>query len=408
MKPRVISLLLAIAAVSVCSWCAAAEAAEKSGAAPTAPTKSATAIVDKTKAMQALPGFFPLYWDERKGELWLEIARFEQEFIYFTSLPGGLGSNDIGLDRGQLGQERLVRFTRSGNKVLLVQPNLAFRATTNDERERRAVEDSFATSVLAGFTVDAEQDGRVLVNATEFFLRDGHDVIGALKRTKQGTFALDAKRSAFVLPRTKNFPRNTEVEVMLTFGGTDPGEFVRDVTPHPNAITVRERHSFVQLPEPGFVPRAFDPRAGYFSMSYADYAVPISEPIQRRFITRHRLEKKDPAAARSEPIKPIVYYLDPGTPEPIRSALLEGARWWSEAFEAAGFINAYRVELLPPDADMQDVRYNTIQWVHRATRGWSYGGSVADPRTGEIIKGQRAKSSRATSHSARCASGTTS
>lgn len=374
---RTIFLRLSAALMAV-----AAVAAEKS-ASPAAPAT----LAEKTKTLRALPGFLPLYWDEKKGELWLEIPQLEQEFIYFTSLPAGVGSNDIGLDRGQIGQERIVRFSRSGNKVLLVQPNQAFRANTADERERRAVEESFAVSVLAGFMVEAEEAGRVLVNATDFFLRDAHDVIGTLKRTKQGTFALDPKRSAFFAPRTKNFPRNTEVEVTLTFAGSEPGEFVRDVVPDPRAVTVRTRHSFVQLPEPGYVPRAFDPRAGMLPLSYADYAVPIAEPIVRRLAIRHRLEKKDPAAARSEAVRPIVFYLDPGTPEPIRGALLDGARWWAEAFEAAGFVNAYRVEMLPPDADMQDVRYNTIQWVHRATRGWSYGASVTDPRTGEIIKG---------------------
>ncbi|HEY0945979.1 MAG TPA: zinc-dependent metalloprotease [Opitutaceae bacterium] len=349
--------------------------------------KPEAAITEKTREMKALPGFFPLYWDEAKGELWLEIPRLEEDFIYFTSLPGGLGSNDVGLDRGQLGQERLVRFTRSGNKVLLVQRNLAFRATSPDEREQRAVEDAFATSVLAGFTIAAEEGGRLLVNATDFAMRDAHDVAGRLKQTRQGTFTLDPKRSALFLPRTRSFPRNTEIESMLTFAGTEPGEWVQDVTPDPKSVTVRLRQSFVQLPEPGYVPRVFDPRAGYFPMRYADYGVPIAESVERRFITRHRLEKKNPLAARSEVVKPIVYYLDPGTPEPIRSALLEGARWWSEAFEAAGFLNAFRVELLPPDGDMQDVRYNTIQWVHRATRGWSYGSSIIDPRTGEILKG---------------------
>lgn len=361
---------------------ALAATASESGAAPAPAT-----IAQKTRAMQAMPGFFPLYWDEARGDLWLEIPRFEEDFIYFTSLPGGLGSNDVGLDRGQLGETRLVRFVRSGRKVLLVQRNVDFRATTSDELERRAVEDSFASSVLAGFTVEAEQDGRVLVSANDFALRDGHDVIGALKRTQQGTFTLDAKRSALALPRTKSFPRNTEIEAILTFGGNEPGQWVRDVTPDPKSITVRVRHSFVQLPEPGYVPRAFDPRAGYFAMRYADYGMPIGESLVQRHIVRHRLEKKDPSAARSEVVKPIVYHLDPGTPEPIRTALLEGGRWWAQAFEAAGLINAFRVELLPPGADMQDVRYHTIQWVHRATRGWSYGSRIADPRTGEIIKG---------------------
>ncbi len=376
----VLAVFVALVALSSC-------AVAPSTVAPDAAAKSGGAIAAKVKSFAAKPGFFPLYWDEKKGELWLELPRLEQEFVYFTSLPGGVGSNDIGLDRGQLGQERLVKFIRSGNKVLLVQPNLAFRATTSDELERRAVADSFANSVLAGFTVEAEDSGRLLVNATEFFLRDAHDVIGALKSTKQGSYSLDPKRSAFHLERTKSFPRNTEVEVMLTFAGSEPGQFVRDVTPDPKSITVRERHSFLQLPEPGYVPRVFDPRAGYFPMSYADYGVPIADSVVRRFIYRHRLEKKNPTAARSEAVNPIIYYLDPGTPEPIRGALLDGARWWSEAFEAAGFVNAFRVELLPAGADMQDVRYHTIQWVHRATRGWSYGASVTDPRTGEIIKG---------------------
>lgn len=383
MKPALLACLFITAVFTPVAVSAAALPA----ASDTAEAKPPGTIRAKTRAMTALAGFFPLYWDERKGELWLEIPKFDQEFIYFTSLPGGLGSNDIGLDRGQLGPERLVRFTRSGNKVLLVQPNLAFRASAPDERERRAVEDSFATSVLAGFTIEAEEDGRVLVNATEFALRDAHDVIGRLKRARQGTFTLDTKRSAVFLPRTRSFPRNTEIEVTQTFAGAEPGPWVQDVTPDPRSITVRLRQSFVQLPEPGYVPRPFDPRAGYGALRYVDYSVPIAEPTAQRFLMRHRLVKKDPAAPRSEPVQPIVYYLDPGTPEPIRSALLDGARWWSEAFEAAGFVNAYRVELLPPEADMQDVRYNTIQWVHRATRGWSYGASVIDPRTGEIIKG---------------------
>lgn len=345
------------------------------------------AYAQRVEKLEALPGFMPLFWDAKTGRLWLEIHAFDTDFLYVSSLPGGLGSNDVGLDRGQLGQERVVRFYRSGPRVLLVQPNLAYRANTADPAERQAVADSFASSVLAGFDIAAEENGRVLVDATDFFLRDAHDVVGTLKETKQGAFSLDLKRSAFFLPRTKGFPANTEVEVILTFAGNEPGDFVRSVTPEPRAITIRQHHSLIQLPDAGYQPRAFDPRAGYFPYSYADYATPIGESLVRRFITRHRLIKKDPSAERSEPVRPIVYYLDPGTPEPVRSALLDGARWWNQAFEAAGFINAFRVELLPIDADPMDVRYNVINWVHRSTRGWSYGASVIDPRTGEIIKG---------------------
>lgn len=336
-----------------------------------------------------LPGFLPLIQDEKAGKLWLEIEpeRFDTDLLYRVSLPAGLGSNDIGLDRGQLGPQQVVRFLRSGPRVLLVARNLAFRAEEGSAAERRAVEDSFARSVLFGFDVAGEEAGRVRVDATAFFLRDAHGVVGALERSGQGTFALDPSRCAFAPGGTRNFPLNTEVEVILTFTGTSAGPWVRAIAPDPTALTVRERHSFVQLPGPGYVPRAFDPRSGYYPTSYADYSTPIGEPLERRFLTRHRLVKKDADAAVSEPVEPIVYYLDPATPEPVRGALLDGARWWSQAFEAAGFANAFRVELLPEDADPLDLRYNVIEWVHRATRGWSYGETVTDPRTGEILKG---------------------
>jgi hypothetical protein len=351
------------------------------------PGKTPT-IAEKTAGTERLPGYFPIYWDAKVGKIWLEIERWSSEFLYLESLPAGIGSNDIGLDRGQLGAGRIVRFERSGPKVLLIAGNYRFRATSDNPDERRAVAEAFAESSLWGFDVAAEDGARVLVDATAFLLRDAHDVIGTLRRTNQGAFRLDPTRCAFYLPRTKNFPKNTEVEVTLTFAGDDPGGYVRQVVPAPQSITVREHHSFVELPPPGYQPRAFDPRAGFFGISYMDFATPVSEPIEKRFIARHRLAKKDPAAAMGEPVQPIVYYLDRGTPEPIRSALLEGARWWNQAFEAAGYKDAFRVELMPEGADAMDIRYNVIQWVHRATRGWSYGASVVDPRTGEIIKAQ--------------------
>jgi Met-zincin/Domain of unknown function (DUF5117) len=344
-------------------------------------------IAEKTAGAQKLPGYFNLYWDAKQGKLWLEIDKWSTEFLYQSGLPAGIGSNDIGLDRGQLGATRIVRFERSGPKVLLIQENLDYRALSNDPDERRAVHDSFAESALWGFTVAAEEKDHALVDATDFFLRDVHGIPATLRRVKQGAYHLDASRCAIYLPQTKNFPLNTEVEATLTFAGEEPGRWIRDVTPSPESITVREHHSFVQLPPPGYKPRAYDPRANFFGIGYMDYATPISEPIVKRFIARHRLEKKDPRAAVSEPVQPIVYYLDRGAPEPIRSALLEGARWWNQAFEATGYKNAFRVELMPEGADSMDLRYNVIQWVHRATRGWSYGAGVIDPRTGEIIKG---------------------
>jgi hypothetical protein len=338
--------------------------------------------------MEKFPGFVPFYWDAKAGKVWLEIDKWNTEFLYVESLPAGIGSNDIGLDRGQLGRSSIVRFDRSGPRVLLVAPNYNFRAITSNPDERLAVKDAFAESTLWGFEVAAEDGNRVLVDATSFFLRDVHQVTNTLQRGQQGSYRLDPTRSAFYLPNTKNFPQNTEVETTLTFTGDPTGQYVREVVPVPEAITVRERHSFVQLPPPGYKPRVYDPRAGYYGIDYMDFATPIEDPITKRFISRHRLEKKDPTARVSEAVKPIVYYVDRGAPEPVRSALLEGARWWNQAFEAIGYKDAFRVELMPPEVDPMDVRYNVIQWVHRSTRGWSYGNSLVDPRTGEIIQGR--------------------
>ena len=346
-------------------------------------------IADKTADMERMDGLLPIYWDAQTGKLWLEIPDLGAELLYVVALPSGLGSNDVGLDRGQLGGERVVRFERIGPKVLLVAPNLRYRADTNNPDEAQAVEDAFAPAVVWGFTAGAETGGRVLVDATDFVVRDAHGVIDRLKATNQGTFRLDASRSAVHRAMTKAFPKNVELEAWLTFTSDDPGGYVRSVAADPAAVTLRVRHSFVALPEPGYVPRPFHPRSGYFPTTYDDYAVPIGEDLTQRFVTRHRLQCAGPPDADGlcTPVEPIVYYLDRGTPEPVRSALLDGARWWADAFTAAGFRDAFRVEMMPHDADPLDVRYNVIQWVHRSTRGWSYGASVTDPRTGEILKG---------------------
>ncbi|HTG16285.1 MAG TPA: DUF5117 domain-containing protein, partial [Blastocatellia bacterium] len=345
-------------------------------------------ISARTSGLQKMDGFIPLYWDAAGGKLLMEISRFNTEFLYQVSLPTGVGSNPIGLDRGQLGGTHVVFFERIGPKVFLVQPNYRYRAISSDAAERRAVEESFARSVLWGFKVEAADGDRVLVDASGFFLRDTHGVIERLRQARQGSYRLDETRSAIYLPRTKVFQKNTEVETLLTVASeAEAGPLVRQVTPSPQSITVREHHSLVELPGDGYKPRSLDPRVGVSGIEFYDYASAITEPVEKRWISRHRLQKKDPGAAVSEPVKPIVYYVDNGTPEPIRSALLEGASWWNEAFEAAGFKNAFQVKVLPDDADPMDLRYNMINWVHRSTRGWSYGGSVTDPRTGEIIKG---------------------
>jgi hypothetical protein len=351
--------------------------------------QSLPSVEAKTKDLRKHEGFFNFYWDENAGKIFLEVDKPDTEILYVTSLPAGLGSNDIGLDRGLLGGERIVKFSRIGRKVLMIQPNYSYRAVTNDVAEKRAVEQSFAQSVLWGFTVEAETGNHYLIDATEFLLRDAMQVVNRIRSSQQGNYSLDKSRSAFYLPRTKNFPQNTEFETTLTFINTDgnTGNYVNAVTPSPEAITVRIHHSLVQLPDNDYKPRIFDPRSSFIPVSYYDYSTPVSEPAEKFFIMRHRLKKKDPAAVVSEAVKPIVYYLDNGTPEPIRSALLEGAGWWNQAFEAAGYKNAFQVKILPEDADPMDVRYNVINWVHRSTRGWSYGASVTDPRTGEIIKG---------------------
>ncbi len=344
-------------------------------------------IAAKTEGMEKMPGFIPLYWDAKAGKIWLEIGRFDEDLLHYVSLPAGMGQNDLGLNRGDLGPSRVVRFQRIGPRILVHEPNYSFRAVSDDPLERKSVEDGFPASVIWGFQVAAETGGVVLVDATEFFIRDAHGVIGALRRAQQGTYRLDVSRSAAYLPRTRNFPQNTEVELTLTFTTEEAGRLVGSVTPSSDALTLRQHHSFVKLPDEPFEMRKADPRAGFNGISYMDYAVPLGEPLQRQYIARHRIQKRNPGAAESEPVEPIVYYLDPGTPEPVRSALLDGARWWNQAFEAAGFIDGFRVEILPADADPMDARYNMIQWVHRSTRGWSYGNSIVDPRTGEILKG---------------------
>ncbi|MGC4044425.1 MAG: zinc-dependent metalloprotease [Armatimonas sp.] len=353
----------------------------------TEPTKAPKTIADFTKSMVKKDGFLPLYWEEKTGKLWMEISRLDQELLYVTSLPTGLGSNEIGLDRGQIGGGRIVRFQRVGPTVFLVQPNYAFRADSKNADERRAVEEAFATSILASFSVEAEEAGRVLVEITPFARRDAHGIGNALAEARQSGYSLDGTRSTIAINNTRAFPKNTEIESILTFAGGG-GNAVSTIAPTVQAITLHQRQSFIALPEPGFKSRSSDPRAGFFTLTYEDFTAPLGDDMTRRFLIRHRLKKKDPAAPVSEPVKPIVYYVDRGAPEPIRTALREGAAWWNQAFEAAGYKNAFRVELLPEGADPMDIRYNVIQWVPRDVRGWSYGASIVDPRTGEILKGQ--------------------
>lgn len=347
-------------------------------------TAQAKTITEYTAGMEKHTGYHDFYWDDHNGRVLLEVADFDREFLLLTGLAQGLGSNPVGLDRNQVGDNRLVKFQRVGNKVLLHQLNLKYRAESDNAAEHRAVEEAFASSILWGFEALAREDGRALVDFTPFLLSDQHGIAKRLKDTEQGSFSIDASKSAVYLPRTKNFPRNSEFEAQLTFAGSEPGNHLQEVVPTPTLVSLRQHISLVALPDDNYRPRRFHSRSGYFPFEYRDYATAIDQPLDQRFIYRHRLVKKTGSDAV---VEPIVYYVDSGVPEPVRSALIEGASWWNQAFEAAGYKNAFQVKLLPEDADPLDVRYNVINWVHRSTRGWSYGYSIADPRTGEIIKG---------------------
>lgn len=343
--------------------------------------------IEKIANMPQKVGYIPLYWEASQGKIWLEITHWDTDFLYVTYLATGLGSKKLGLDRTQLHQTRLVQWQRKGNKVFLIQPNLRFRSLNATQEEARTVQESFPPSILWGGTIENEEDGRVFVNATSLFLQDAIGISKLLKKHGEGDYQLDLNRSAFEWERTKNFPKNTEIESLLTLSGTPNGVELTKVAPNPEAITFRQHCSFVELPEKPYIARNFDPRSGFFGVEFMDFSAPLEGTIWKSFLMRHRLVKKNPHQEQSEPQAPIIYYVDRGIPEPFRTAVIEGASWWNQAFAFAGFENAFQVQLLPEDADPMDVRYNVIQWVHRETRGWSYGFGVVDPRSGEILKG---------------------
>ena len=333
-------------------------------------------------------GFMDFTYNNNSGKIILNIEELDKEFLYVNSLSRGIGNNDLGLDRGQLGNSRIVYFTKRGNKILLIQPNMRYVSNSSNPLENKAVEEAFARSVLFGFEIIEEANNSYKVDLTPFLINDAHGVSSRLRYSNSGSYSLNKSMSAIDLDRTKAFPKNIEFDVLLTFTGTPSGNLVRSVTPTPSNLTVNQHHSFVELPDDKYQKRKFDPRSGSNPFIVYDYSTPIDEKLEQRFIVRHRLNKKFPDKDLSEPEEPIIYYIDNGTPEPIKTALIEGGNWWNQAFESAGYKDAFRIEVLPEDADPMDVRYNLIQWIHRSTRGWSYGASVIDPRTGEIIKGQ--------------------
>lgn len=354
-------------------------------------------LASRTTGLTKRDGFLPYYWDEKKGEILLEVtpAVLAREFLYFTGLGSGVGSTSIFADRSTFGGAAVCRLQRVGMRVLAIEENSSFRAESGNAELKHSVESSFPTSVLAALPVEAEQDGILLVNANPLLLRDSVDLLSELQHPTQAiggvtvrtessnsNWHLDETRSVIDLDHTASFPLNTEIETLLTFA-TDSETDLNQ--PDPHTLSVREHQSFVALPEPGYEPREQDPRVGFITTAFQDFSQAYNRPLNHYLVDRWRLQKKDPDAAISEPVKPIVFYLDRAIPEPIRSAVRRGALWWNDAFEQAGFKNALRIADLPEGASPLDVRYPTIQWTNRSGRGWSVGQSHADPRTGEII-----------------------
>jgi hypothetical protein len=360
--------------------------------------KDKQTLETRVAGLQKHDGFIPYYWDEKKGDILFQLspAALSREFLYFNGLGSGIGSTEVMADRSSFSDAALCRFRRVGMRVLVIEENTNFRATNGSPELKHSIEYSFPTSVLASLPIEAERDGTVLVNAQTLLIRDAADLMsqlqhptraigGALVRSDAAhaaSWRLEESRSVIDLEHTGSFPLNTEVEALLTFSTESESSLNQ---PNAHALTVREHHSFVALPSSGFVPREADPRVGFFGSDFQDFSQPFDRSINRTFIARWRLEKKDPSASVSEPVKPIVFYLDRAIPEPVRSAARRGALWWNTAFEQAGFKNALRVEDLPEGADPLDIRYPTIQWTSRSGRGWSVGMSHTDPRTGEMM-----------------------
>ena len=359
----------------------------------------ASSIQTKTAGMERHDGFIPLYLDEKKGKIYLEIPRDSTRALMFVGLATGLGSNPIGLDRGASGDSYIARFDRAGDHVLVVFENWNYRSSATDNPAHvRSVLEGFPPSTPAALPILAEEGGKLVVDATDFLMRDWNDVVGTLTSSNEGTYAVARDRSGIYRPYTKAFPKNTEIDVALTFATqARAGRIISSIVPDGKSFTLRQHISLLPLPDAGYRPRVLDPRAGFFGITFKDYARPIQEPLEQRWIARHRLERVNPADPNSPIRNPLIYYIDRGIPEPIRSATKEGVSWWSEAFDRAGLKGAFKVEDLPEGVDPMDARYNVLQWENRNERGWSVGGSLGDPRTGEIIKAM----ARLDSHRAR-------
>jgi hypothetical protein len=357
----------------------------------------ASSIATRVAGFERKDGFVPLWVDTHQSRLYAELPRDTLRALLFVTMATGLGSNPVGLDRGAQGSEQVVRFDRDGDRVLMVFENTGFRSSL-DAAHRRTVDESFPPSTVASLPVLAQEGDRTLVDLTDVVFRDWTDVGGTLTRQNQGSYALARERSSLDRPFIRAYPDNSEIDASLAFvTTTQPGSIVASIAPDARAFTLRQHLSLVRMPRAGYVPRLHDPRVGFFGISFKDYGQPLQLPLEQRWIARHRLERIDPADPTSSIRNPIVYYVDPGIPEPVRSATLEGVRFWTEAFERAGLRGAFRAELRPENVDPMDARFNVVQWENRNERGWSIGGSLGDPRTGEIIKAM----ARMDSHRAR-------
>src|SRR5438309_339517 len=357
-----------------------------------APTLAAPPPAPAAAPLPEMQGLLPVRVDRSAGKVMLVLPAPDAEgisgrFIYLTALETGLGSAPIGLDRAQASGSRLLVFRRVGKKVVAEIENPRFRASGAGRDEQEGVRRSFAYSTIWMGDAVEQPDGRLVVDVSSFRTRDDMEIASALKRGGGSDFKLAPELSVADTNFVKVFPDNIELEGRLTFTASQPTQEVGNIAPVNGNVSFIVRHSFVRLPEPGYVPRRFDPRTGTFGTQVVDFAQPLGSPIVYELANRFRLEKTDPAAARSRVKKPIIFYIDRSAPEPIRSALREGVSWWGKAFEEEGYIDAFRAEILPEGADPLDVRYNVVNWVNRATRGWSYGQAITDPRTGEIIKG---------------------
>ncbi len=346
-----------------------------------------TALAAALAAAGATPGlaqeaaFAPVVLDAAKGRVMLTIPALDTDVLYYTSLASGGGSVELPLDRGIM-DSAVVRFRRVGNRIVVEEQNLAFRSLTGDAAHKAGVAASFPTATLASLAIESEAGGKIVVDATPMILRDAVGIEAIMRRMNQGNYRFDAGRSAVVM--AKAFPLNSEVEISANFTAETPGPLVRGVAPSAETLTLRLHHSFIKAPT-GYTPRVADPRIGVSTLRFKDFSAPFSNGIDTEWVTRWRLEKKDPNSALSEPVKPITVYFDLAIPAPVRHAMKQGLLWWNKAYEAAGFKNAIVALDAPADMDPQDIRYNFMQWINRDERGFSSGGPYRDPRTGEIL-----------------------